>query len=240
MKQTCPACGCMIDSHEEKCPRCGAPLPPAAGTDAPEPPAAPPLPPPFRGEDRPELPKPPRRKSHAWIYITISAVCATVAAIVLACVLRTRQTAREYDYGSLETLPLPVETETEEISAPYAAEDAPTDLLEADTLQTDTAAVAEETTNLLLTGTLVLLSDESTTCDVIIRANVASDGQVTGTATWNGGESDIAGRYIHAEERLILNETDGSRYDGHIRSGYSYNGTYEDRTGTWRFTMNMN
>ena len=282
MKQICPACGCETDSREEKCPRCGAPLSPVAGsgapvppevpaeeegarTAAPEPPAVPPevpaapeeapeetdaagsaapeppaVPPPFGGGERTDTPEPPRKKSHAWIYITIAAVCVAVAAIVVAYVLGTRHTTRSYDYSSLDSLPAPVETVADDPYAPYEAEDFATDTLATDTLAADTVAVVEETANLILTGTLVLLSDESTTCDVMIHATVDADGQVTGTASWNGGESDITGRYDHAAERLILREADGSCYDGHIRSGYSYNGTYEDRNGTWRFTMNIN
>lgn len=282
MKQICPACGCETDSREEKCPRCGAPLSPAAGsgapvppevpaeeegarTAAPEPPAVPPevpaapeeapeetdaagsaapeppaVPPPFGGGKRTDTPEAPRKKSHVWIYITIAALCVAVAAIVVAYVLGARHTTRSYDYSSLDSLPAPVETVADEPYAPYEAEDFATDTLATDTLATDSVAAAETTANLILTGTLVLLSDESTTCDVMIHATVDADGQVTGTASWNGGESDITGRYDHAEERLTLRESDGSCYDGHIRSGYSYNGTYEDRNGTWRFTMNIN
>ncbi len=264
MKQTCNVCGHEFDAAEAQCPHCGNPGEQPAGTppSAESAPSCPPVPdlteaqpaagtpvpppaPPAAADEMPPaaIPEPPapHRRRNPWPWIALGLLALLVAGAAVWYHQITE--GRPYDYDDTpyaepaETaVPMPEKepdgTLEEELALPAdsAAIAAPA----------DTAAIAPEPHNLVLSGTLVLESDPSVTCDVLIHANIEADGDVTGSAAWNNTSSGLTGLYNANTEHLVLYEETGNRYEGYITSGYSYNGTYSDENGTWHFTLNVN
>ena len=264
MKQTCSLCGNEFDAREAQCPRCGHPVeqpavpePPAAAPAAPatpEPPQAPqpdsgpdvpPPPPPADGAGlppagAPTTPPPPRRRNPwPWIALGVLALLVVGAAVWYARI----SSPHPYEYDDTmpaDTMPLAEprpEAEEPGVTVEDYAEAVDSILPEE---PADTVVPAAAPHNLVLSGTLVLESNPSTTCDVLIHANIEADGDVTGTASWSNTGSEITGLYNPSTNRLVLYEETGNRYEGYLASGSSYNGTYHDNNGTWRFTLNAN